>query len=162
MPQCKRCQAPIQWQKEDGRFKMRDHPAGTPHSCAAPKTCRYCEKPVVWKEHEGKPQCFEPDGTTLHNDVCANRDECAHCGQKVRWTIVDGKWLALDPVLTRELHWGLCPKNPDVAKGLVARLARLEAENETLKSDLAKCQREINYRDVELRRLTQKAEGVTR
>jgi len=180
MPQCKRCQAPIRWQKGDAggpRWIALDPADGAQHSCPGPKTCRYCEKPIVWKDHEGKRQCFELDGTTPHLDVCANRDKCGHCGQKVRWTLVDGRWLALDAVLIRELHWSFCPKNPDGAKALIARLARLEEENAQLRNltpekkhqtesaafqaEIARLQREIAYKDVELRRLTARAEGRT-
>jgi hypothetical protein len=158
MPHCKRCQAQIRWQGRPGAWTAINHVEGTPHQCAAPKTCRYCEKPVVWRDR----QCFELDGTTLHNDVCAHRDECSHCGQKVRWTLVEGKWLAMDTVMTRELHWGLCPKNADAAKAIVVRLAALETDNKTLRDEVARLQREANYHQVELRRLTQKAEGKTK
>jgi hypothetical protein len=163
MAQCKRCQSPIRWQKGEagGRAWLAlDQATGTPHVCSAPQTCRYCDKPIMWKEHEGKRQCFELDQTTLHNDVCPNRDSCPHCGLKVSWTLVDGKWLAMDAVLTRELHWGYCPKNPAGAKALLARLARLEAENVTLRAQVSEAQREKAYRDVELRRLTQRVEKV--
>lgn len=189
MPQCKRCQAPILWQRGSlpGPAWIALEPqTRKPHTCSAPKTCRYCQKPIVWKELEGKRQCFELDEKTLHNDACTNRDECAHCGQKVCWTLVEGKWLALDSVMTRELHWSLCPKNADAAKALVIRLATLEEENARLRqllpgapqvsgaagnprgevahlqAEITRLQREMAYRDLELRRLTAKAEGRTR
>lgn len=130
---CRNCQGPIAWGKEGGRW-IPLNLDGTYHhaTCSkrSPPKCRHCELPVVWKEHEGKRQCFEPDGTTLHNDVCTRRDECSHCGQKVKWAIIDNKWLAFDNTITRELHWDVCPRNADAARALIQRVVALEAEKE--------------------------------
>lgn len=185
MPQCKRCLATIRWQGLPGRWTMLNQD-GTAHQCPAPKTCRYCEKPIVWLEYQGKRQCFEPDEKTLHLDVCAHRDECLHCGRKMRWTLVEGKWVAFDSVITREPHAGLCPKDPAAAKALIRCLAELETENARLRellpgapidikaptttraevtqlrAEVTRLKREMAYRDVELRRLTLKAEGRTK
>jgi hypothetical protein len=154
MPECKRCNSPIRWMKEGIKYVSFNPADNTRHVCHTQTTCKYCKKPVIWKDHEGKKHCFEMDGKTSHNDVCTNRDQCAHCGQKIKWTLADNKWVAYDTIMTRELHWNMCPKNPDAARGLVARMVALESENERLKELLKKSESEIQYRDVELRRLT--------
>lgn len=183
MPACKSCQASIQWNRDANRRWIPLNLDGTLHrtTCAAGNRCRHCQKSVVWLEHEGKPQCFDPDGQTLHRETCERRDECDHCGQKVNWMLVDGKWMAFDRVFTRELHWTFCPKSPDGAKALIQRVANLQKEVEmlrpenaaradqrvmalekevtSLREEVAKLGREIRYRDVELTRLTRKAEG---
>lgn len=160
MPECRRCKGPIRWAKGEGRW-VPLNPDGSLHkpTCAAPTTCRYCNLPVFWREHEGKRQCFELDGQTLHNDVCAHRDECAHCGQKVEWLQIEGKWLAMDRTFPRELHWALCPRNPDGAKDLVKRLHALASENAKLRAQIESLEGDARYHRVELARLT-KAAGL--
>lgn len=132
-PACKSCQGRIKWAKEGGRW-IPLNADGTYHweTCSnqSPPKCRYCELPVIWKEHEGRPQCFDSDGTTLHKDTCTRLDECNHCGKKVKWGLVDGKWTAFDNIITRELHWDACPKNANAAKALIQRVVALEAEKE--------------------------------
>ena len=183
MPLCKNCQAEIRWQR-GGAGWLSLNLDGTPHrpvcQAAGAARCRACEHPIVWKDHEGKRQCFEPDGLTPHNDVCAFRDRCGHCGQKVRWVLVEGKWTPFDPVLRDVIHWSVCLKNPDAARkyvqrteamareleglrrqvleldphaeqGLRGQVARLERELGTIHEKHA---RELRYRDVELARLT--------
>jgi hypothetical protein len=186
---CKDCQGPIRWGKDGARFVPLNID-GTPHYQTCPKRsapkCRQCELPIVWKEHEGKRQCFEPDGTTPHNDVCTRYNECSHCGQKVKWAIIDNKWLAFDNTITRELHWDVCPRNAPAAKALVQKVVALEAEKEAhwrrcpenvdLVSQNARLQKRIKdlegalkalegearMHQVELKRLTKKVTDVER
>lgn len=168
MANCKRCQAPIQWQREGTRWIALNHPERTLHACTAPRTCRACEQPIVWKEQDGKRQPFEPDGVTLHNNVCPRRDECGHCAQKVRWVLIDNKWLALNTTSPAELHWATCPKNPESARHIASRMARLSEEIQGLRAQLAtyagleeRHRRELAYRDVELQRLTRELSKAT-
>jgi len=184
MPACKSCQASIKWSRDPNtRLWVPLNADGTEHrsTCTGVKKCRHCQEPIVWKEHEGKRQAFNLDGQVMHKDTCTHRDECNHCGQKVHWALVEGKWLAFDRTFPRELHWSMCPKSPEGAKALIHRLvtlqkeveslrpanaaradqrvATLEKEGADLREQVSKLGREIRYRDVELLRLTQKAEG---
>jgi|SRR5688572_18774773 len=186
MPACKTCQAPIRWRRDGTRW-VGLNLDGTPHHPCGASRCRQCEQPIRWVELEGKPQCFEPDGTTLHNDVCPNREACSHCGQKIRWASIEGKWVAFDARFKETLHWTVCLKNPEAAKAYVQRAELLAMEVGALRNQVlsnpavspsevielrrqvAELQRklreqeeahrrELNYRDVELRRLTKKVE----
>ncbi len=184
MPACKSCQAPIKWSRDaNTRLWVPLNADGTEHrsTCIGLKQCRYCQEPILWKDHEGKRQAFNLDGQVLHKDTCTRRDECNHCGQKIHWTLVEGKWLAFDRIFPRELHWSMCPKSPEGAKALIHRVVTLQKEVESLRPEHAaradhrvallekevaglreqvtKLEREIRYRDVELLRLTRKAEG---
>jgi hypothetical protein len=187
MPACKSCQAPIKWCRDViTRQWVPLNADNTAHrsTCIGLKQCRYCQAPILWKDHEGKRQAFNLDGQILHKDTCTRRDECNHCGQKIHWVLVEGKWLAFDRIFQRELHWSMCPKSPEGAKALIhrvvtlqgqvdalrpqnearadQRVVTLEKEVARLREQVTKLEREIRYRDVELLRLTRKAEKIDR